>query len=53
MTIFRADLLKGKCILVTGGGTGLGREIADEYARLGAEVYICGRRRRDGRRNSA
>src|SRR5256885_9948611 len=44
MTIFRADLLKGKRILVTGGGTGLGREIADEYARLGAEVYICGRR---------
>jgi len=44
MTIFRPDLLKGKRILVTGGGTGLGREIADEYARLGAEVYICGRR---------
>ena len=44
MTIFRADLLEGKRILVTGGGTGLGREIADEYARLGAEVYICGRR---------
>jgi len=44
MTIFRADLLKGKRILVTGGGTGLGREIAGEYAKLGAEVYICGRR---------
>src|SRR2546430_17546029 len=44
MTIFRADLLKGKRILVTGGGTGLGREIAGEYAKLGAEVDICGRR---------
>src|SRR5882762_8181223 len=44
MTIFRADLLKGKRILVTGGGTGLGREVAGEYAKLGAEVYICGRR---------
>ena len=44
MTIFRTDLLKGKRILVTGGGTGLGREMADEYAKHGAEVYICGRR---------
>jgi NAD(P)-dependent dehydrogenase (short-subunit alcohol dehydrogenase family) len=44
MTMFRAGLLKGKRILVTGGGTGLGREMADEYAKLGAEVYICGRR---------
>jgi NAD(P)-dependent dehydrogenase (short-subunit alcohol dehydrogenase family) len=44
MTMFRADLLKGKRILVTGGGTGLGKEMADEYAKLGAELYICGRR---------
>jgi NAD(P)-dependent dehydrogenase (short-subunit alcohol dehydrogenase family) len=42
--MFRNDLLKGKRILVTGGGTGLGREMADEYAKLGASVYICGRR---------
>ena len=44
MTMFRADLLKGKRILVTGGGTGLGKEMTDEYAKLGAELYICGRR---------
>jgi NAD(P)-dependent dehydrogenase (short-subunit alcohol dehydrogenase family) len=44
MTMFRADLLKDKRILVTGGGTGLGKEMADEYAKLGAELYICGRR---------
>jgi NAD(P)-dependent dehydrogenase (short-subunit alcohol dehydrogenase family) len=44
MTMFRDGLLKGKRYLVTGGGTGLGREMADEYAMLGAEVYICGRR---------
>lgn len=43
-SMFRSDLLKGKRILITGGGTGLGREMADEYASLGADVYICGRR---------
>lgn len=44
MTLFRADLFKGKRFLITGGGTGLGREMADEYAKLGADIYICGRR---------
>ncbi|MEG9861895.1 MAG: SDR family oxidoreductase [Parvularculales bacterium] len=43
-SMFRNDLLKGKRILVTGGGTGLGREMAEDYLRLGATVYICGRR---------
>ena len=42
--MFQKDILKGKRILVTGGGTGLGKEMASEYADLGAEVYICGRR---------
>ncbi|MCA9774095.1 MAG: SDR family NAD(P)-dependent oxidoreductase, partial [Myxococcales bacterium] len=42
--MFRDDLLRGKRILVTGGGTGLGKVMAAEYARLGAEVIICGRR---------
>ena len=44
MTVFSRDLLKGKRILVTGGGTGLGREMAARYLELGAEVFICGRR---------
>ncbi len=44
--MFRPDLLKGKRILVTGGGTGLGRELAGQFAGLGATVYICGRRKR-------
>jgi len=42
--MFQPGLLKGKRILVTGGGTGLGREMADKYLELGAEIYICGRR---------
>ena len=36
--MFQEGLLKDKRILVTGGGTGLGREIATQYLRLGAEV---------------
>jgi NAD(P)-dependent dehydrogenase (short-subunit alcohol dehydrogenase family) len=42
--MFKEGLLKGKRILVTGGGTGLGREIVAKYVELGAEVWICGRR---------
>ena len=42
--MFKDDLLKDKRILVTGGGTGLGKEMATHFARHGAQVYICGRR---------
>jgi NAD(P)-dependent dehydrogenase (short-subunit alcohol dehydrogenase family) len=42
--MFRTDLLKGKRILVTGGGSGLGKSIARRYCELGADVVICGRR---------
>lgn len=44
MDIYNKDLLKGKRILVTGGGTGLGRVMAEAYLRHGATVYIWGRR---------
>src|SRR3990167_4407201 len=44
-SMFRNDLLAGKRILVTGGGTGLGKELTEEYLRLGAELHICGRRK--------
>lgn len=42
--MFKKDLLQGKRILVTGGGTGLGKEMANHFAQHGAELYICGRR---------
>ena len=42
--MFKGNLLKGKRILVTGGGSGLGKEIAAKYLELGADLYICGRR---------
>ena len=42
--MFKNDLLKDKRILVTGGGTGLGKEMANHFAKHGAELYICGRR---------
>lgn len=43
--MFDDRLLVGKRILVTGGGTGLGRVMAEQYLRLGADVAICGRRK--------
>ncbi|MES2360686.1 MAG: SDR family oxidoreductase [Pseudomonadota bacterium] len=43
-TPFRADALAGKRILITGGGTGLGKELARQFAAQGASVHICGRR---------
>ena len=37
--------LSHRTVLVTGGGSGLGRELAVEIAGAGASVHICGRRR--------
>jgi NAD(P)-dependent dehydrogenase (short-subunit alcohol dehydrogenase family) len=42
--MFRTDLLHPKRILITGGGTGLGKAMARRFLELGATVYICGRR---------
>src|SRR6185437_3500472 len=43
--MLKDGILKGKRILVTGGGTGLGEVMSEAYAQLGATVYICGRRK--------
>jgi NAD(P)-dependent dehydrogenase (short-subunit alcohol dehydrogenase family) len=43
--MFQPDLLRNKRILITGGGTGLGKAMAHRFLQLGATVYICGRRK--------
>ncbi|HEX3692162.1 MAG TPA: SDR family oxidoreductase [Solirubrobacteraceae bacterium] len=42
--VFAPDLLAGQVAVVSGGGSGLGRETALELARCGARVIVCGRR---------
>jgi NAD(P)-dependent dehydrogenase (short-subunit alcohol dehydrogenase family) len=42
--MFLTDLLQNMRILITGGGTGLGKGMAHRFLSLGATVYICGRR---------
>jgi NAD(P)-dependent dehydrogenase (short-subunit alcohol dehydrogenase family) len=42
--MFQQNLLQNKRILITGGGTGLGKAAAQRFLELGATVYICGRR---------
>lgn len=42
--MFQPDLLKGKTILITGGGTGLGKSMALRFAELGANIVLTSRR---------
>ncbi|MFO7566302.1 MAG: SDR family oxidoreductase [Enhygromyxa sp.] len=42
--MYERELLSGRTILVTGGGTGLGKAMALRYAQLGAQVAVLGRR---------
>jgi len=43
--MFQSNLMQGQRILVTGGGTGLGKAMAERFLALGADVAICGRRK--------
>jgi NAD(P)-dependent dehydrogenase (short-subunit alcohol dehydrogenase family) len=42
--MFQSDLLKGRAIFLTGGGSGLGRSMALEFSKLGARLFLIGRR---------
>ena len=44
-TVFRPELFRGETIIVTGGGSGMGRCTAHELAHLGAKVVLVGRRK--------
>ena len=41
---FKADVLKGKVALLTGGGSGIGFEISSQFGLHGASIAIMGRR---------
>ena len=43
--MFEKDLLNGKTIVVTGGGTGLGKSMSRRFGELGANIVISGRRK--------
>lgn len=42
--MFQTDLLKGRAIFLSGGGSGLGRSMAMAFSRLGARMFLIGRR---------
>ena len=42
--MFQKDLLKGRAIFLSGGGSGLGRSMTLYFASLGANMFIIGRR---------
>jgi NAD(P)-dependent dehydrogenase (short-subunit alcohol dehydrogenase family) len=42
--MFQKELLQGRTILLTGGGTGLGRSMAIRFAELGANIFLVARR---------
>src|SRR5690606_41973013 len=43
-SVFKPDLFAGQTVMVTGGGSGIGRCTAHELASLGAHVVLVGRK---------
>lgn len=43
MDIFQKDIFGGKSVVVTGGGSGIGKRASHRFLELGATVTICGR----------
>jgi len=43
-SFFAPDLFQGQVAIVTGGGSGIGLEVARELGKLGANIAICGRK---------
>jgi NAD(P)-dependent dehydrogenase (short-subunit alcohol dehydrogenase family) len=42
--VFSNTLLKGQVAIITGGGTGIGKEIAHQLGSVGAKLVLAGRR---------
>jgi NAD(P)-dependent dehydrogenase (short-subunit alcohol dehydrogenase family) len=43
LSVYKEDLFKGKTVLITGGGSGIGKHLTESFLKLGADVIISSR----------